>query len=72
MIANLLVEKDSWDDRERAAFLKVRLVGRRARKQTKRPVRPKDGDKNLQSSNNSPEVQKGFRKTRAEEWEKWM
>jgi hypothetical protein len=75
-IANLLVvEDDSKHDRERIAFLNDRqyhLVGGRPKNRSKKPVRAKDGDKNLRYSQCDPHIQKGLRKARAEEWKKWQ
>ena len=75
-IANLLaVDEDSKQDRERIAFLNDRqyhLVGGRPRNRSKKPVKAKDGDKNLRYSQCDPEIQKGLRKARAEEWKKWQ
>ena len=59
-------------DFEKTGFIQVRLVGPRAKKQTKKPVRPKDGEKNLRYADCTPEIQKGLRQCRAEEWQKWM
>ena len=59
-------------DFEKTGFIQVRLVGPRAKKQTKKPVRPKDGEKNLRYADCTPEIQKGLRRCRAEEWQKWM
>ena len=75
-IANLLtVEEDSKHDRERIAFLNDRqyhLVGGRPKNRSKKPVRAKDGDKNLRYSQCDPHIQQGLRKARAEEWKKWQ
>jgi len=73
-IGNLLtISQDMKGDGERKSFVQVRLVGARERKTpAKKPVRPKDGDKNLRYSDCTPEIQEGLRKTRAEEWTKWM
>ena len=35
-------------------------------------MKAKDGDKNLRYSQCDPEIQKGLRKARAEEWKKWQ
>ena len=32
----------------------------------------KDGDNNLKFSDCTPDIQKGLRKARSEEWQKWM
>ena len=75
-IANLLtVEDHIKSDRERIAFLNDRqyhLVGGRERNRAKKPVKAKDGDKNLRYSQCDPHIQKGLRKARAEEWQKWQ
>lgn len=74
-IANLLVaEEDTKHDRERIAFMNDRqyhLVGGRPKHRSKKPVKAKDGDKNLRYSQCDPHMQQGLRKARAEEWKKW-
>ena len=47
-------------------------VGGREKNRSKKPVKVKDGDKNLRYSQCEPEIQKGLRKARAEEWKKWQ
>ena len=57
------------------AFLKDRpyhLVGGREKNRSKKQVKANDGDKNLRYSQCDPEIQKGLRKARAEEWKKWQ
>ena len=59
----LWVSDDLKQDRERIAFLQdrqIRLVGGRERHKSKRPVKAKDGDKNLRYSECSPEIQKDY------------
>ena len=71
----LTADDDLKQDRERMAFLNDRqyhLVGGREKNRSKKPVKAKDGDKNLRYSQCEPEIQKGLRKARAEEWKKWQ
>ena len=60
------------DSDARATFVSVRLVGPKAKLKSIKKPRAKDGDKNLRYSECSPEIQAGLRKSRAEEWRKWM
>ena len=48
------------------------LVGGRPKNRSKKPVKAKDGDKNLRYSQCDPHIQQGLRKARAEEWKTWQ
>ena len=72
-IAYLFAEADAKHNPDRVGFLQVRLVGPRKPKSQLKPKvqRKKDGYKNLRFSNCSPDIQKGLRKSRVTEWQKW-
>ncbi len=68
-----LFDEDVQEDMstDKVGFLQVRLAAPKTRKITKKPIRPKDGVKNLSFNACPPDVQKGLLKTRAAEWRKW-
>ena len=68
-----LFDEDMQEDMstDKVGFLQVRLAAPKTRKITKKPIRPKDGVKNLSFNACPPDVQKGLLKTRAAEWRKW-
>ena len=66
-----LLATEDGKDFERVGFLQVRLGEAKKRSTYKKPIRKKDGDKNLRYADCSEEMQKGLRKSRATEWQKW-
>jgi hypothetical protein len=66
-----LFDDDMSKDNDRVGFLQVRLVGPKQRNRAPKIQRKKDGDKNLRYSETSPEIQKGLKKSRVVEWQKW-
>ena len=68
-----LFDEDMQEDMstDKVGFLQVRLAAPKTRKITKKPIKPKDGVKNLSFNACPPDVQKGLLKTRAAEWRKW-
>ena len=59
------------DDFKRTGFLQVRIAEPKKLSTYRKPVRKKDGDKNLKFSDCPPEVQKALRGSRVTEWQKW-
>ncbi len=71
-IAYLFDEDDKGNmSTDKVGFLQVRLIAPKVKKVTKKPMKAKDGDKNLAFASCSPEVQAGLRKSRVVEWRKW-
>ena len=76
----LTVSVDLKHDRERTAFMNERVYGDRTlhfvggceKNKTKKPLKAKDGDKNLRFSDCSQEIQAGLQKARADELAKWQ
>ena len=66
--ANLFDETDQ----DRVGFLQVRLAPPKQKKTpARKPPKKKDGDKNLSFASCSVEIQKGLRRSRVKEWQKW-
>ena len=71
-IAYLFDEDDKGNmSTDKVGFLQVRLIAPKVKKVTKKPMKAKDGDKNLAFASCSPEVPAGLRKSRVVEWRKW-
>ena len=71
-IAYLSDEESKCDDNEKVGFIQVRLAAPRSKKvPVRKPPKKKDGDKNLNFNACTPDIQKGLRKSRAAEWQKW-
>ena len=70
-IANL-ISKDDGNETQRVGFLQVRLVGPRPSNKAKKVARKKDGERNLKFEDCPPEIQRGLKKARCAEWQKWM
>ena len=68
----MFFDEDIKKDQERVGFIQVRLAAPKQKKvPARKPPKKKDGDKNLSYNSCSPEIQKGLRKSRAKEWQKW-
>ena len=63
---------EDYEDPDKVAFIQVRLAAPKAKKvPARKPPKKKDGDKNLNFNACTPDIQKGLRKSRAAEWQKW-
>ena len=72
-VAYLFDDQDARQNSNRVGFLQVRLVGPQKPKAARKAKvqKKKGGDKNLRCSDTSPEIQRGLRKSRVVEWQKW-
>ena len=67
-----LFDDELQDDPQKVSFIQVRWMAPKTRKvPARKPPKKKDGDKNLSYNSCSPDIQKGLRKCRADEWRKF-
>jgi len=67
-----MLADDAPGNQEKVGFIQVRLAAPKTKKiPLRKPVKKKDGDKNLDFASCSPDIQKGLRHARAKEWQKW-
>lgn len=72
MVEKLAYLFDEDLNNDTVSFIQVRLVGPREKtKPARKPPKKKGGDKNSLYASCSPEIQKGLRAARVQEWQKW-